>query len=54
MTTSENPIPTTEAVTEMVDAVLINNTMQLFQLLLVFAFVAFVAFCLYKFLKLFF
>lgn len=53
MTTSE-PIPTTEAVSEMVDAVLINNTMQLFQVLLVFAFVAFVAFCLYKFLKLFF
>lgn len=53
MTTSE-PFPTTEAVTEVVDAVLINNTMQLFQVLLVFAFVAFVAFCLYKFLKLFF
>ena len=53
MTTSEL-IPTSEAVTEVVDAVLINNTMQLFQVLLVFAFVAFVAFCLYKFLKLFF
>lgn len=53
MTISE-PIPTTEAVSEVVDAVLINNTMQLFQVLLVFAFVPFVAFCLYKFLKLFF
>lgn len=48
------PTPTTEVVSEVVDAVLINNTMQLFQVLLVFAFVAFVAFCLYKFLKLFF
>lgn len=53
MTISET-VPATEATTEVVDAVLINNTMQLFQVLLVFAFVAFIAFCLYKFLKLFF
>lgn len=45
---------TTEPVTEMLDTALINNTMQLLQVLLVFGFVAFVAFCLYKFLKLFF
>lgn len=53
MTISET-VPATEATIEVVDAVLINNTMQLFQVLLVFAFVAFIAFCLYKFLKLFF